>query len=178
MSGKRRIDRITSETYLDAMPSESMIEIRIRRNDCREEETVLSFERRLLHGRIDILRAELERRAGDTRSLIERLPSILSDEGPQSSRGGYPTEDPILDFDRPQRRVERLVSDDTLAKMTSLTPDEIETIIASLTEAEREVSDVRRTVQRVLDSVNAEIARRYRSGETDGSDLLTGALDA
>ncbi len=55
----------------------------------REEEEV-SYRRRLLHGKIDILRAELvdrvKRRTGDTSSIsdvdIDRLTDILAHKGP------------------------------------------------------------------------------------------------
>jgi hypothetical protein len=142
------------------------------RDECREEETALSFERRLLHGRMDILRAELERRTGGGASLLERLPSILAGDDEPSTRGAYPGKDPILDVDQPKRRVERLISDGTLANIGNLPADEIERIIGSLSEAEREVSEARHTVQRVLDALNAEIGRRYKSGEADPADVL------
>lgn len=142
------------------------------RDDCRAEEAVLSFERRMLHGRMDILRAELARRTDEKGgSLIERLHEILQDDR-VPSRGAMPGPDPVLDFDRPKRRVEKLISDDTLANMGSLDAEELERIIGLLSDAEREVSESRRQVLRVLDSLNAEIARRYKSGEADTADVL------
>lgn len=173
MTGKRRIDRVTAEGYLDGLGEKDLASVRTMRDECRQEETVLSFERRLLHARIDLLRAELDRRAGGA-SLMERLPSILAADDRPASRGGYPMDDPVLDFDRPKRRVEMLISDDTLANMTSLPPEQIDGIIATLSDAERDVSEQRRSVQRVLDAINAEIARRYKSGEADPADVLTG----
>jgi uncharacterized small protein (DUF1192 family) len=173
MTGKRRIDRITTDEYLEGLSSRPMPDVRALRNECDEEEAVLSFERRLLHARMDILRAELERRAGVGGSILERLPSILADDR-QPSRGQIRMKDPVLDFEQPKRRVEKLVSDDTLANLASLSVDEIESTIGVLSDAEREVSETRRKVLAVLDSLNAEIARRYKTGEAKPGDVLTG----
>lgn len=173
MTGKRRIDRITAEEYLQGVAERPIDALRTMRDECLEEETVLSFERRLLQGRMDILRAELERRGGKEGSLIDRLPAILAADERPASRGGFPGKDPVLDFDVPKRRVEQLISDGTLANLAALSVDDVERIVTTLVEAEREVSESRRTVQRVLDSLSAEIGRRYKTGEADPADLLT-----
>jgi len=53
---------------------------------CDDLEGELSYYRRLLHGRLDLLNFELRRRSGEeTRSLIEALPEILAD-GDQPAR--------------------------------------------------------------------------------------------
>ena len=46
---------------------------------CGELDVELSFYRRMLHGRMDLLSFELRRRSGEeTRSLMEALPEILA----------------------------------------------------------------------------------------------------
>jgi hypothetical protein len=64
-------------------------ELRALLNELYEEEQRISYRRRVLHGKIDILRAELVRRLKDERAGgkdvisgndIERLISILSDD--------------------------------------------------------------------------------------------------
>ncbi|MCZ9339603.1 hypothetical protein NGM37_17715, partial [Streptomyces sp. TRM76130] len=62
----------------------SLPELRALRRDAQREEADLSYVRRLLQGRIDILRAELARRgpapaAAEGQSVVERLPEILTD---------------------------------------------------------------------------------------------------
>ncbi len=173
MTGKRRIDRITTDTYLGDLSSKSLDDVRAMRDDCLEEETVLSYERRLLQARMDILRAELDRRRGGGASLLERLPAILADEGPHSPRGAFTMKDPVLDFDRPKRRVERLISDDTLANLPALSEQDVDAIILTLESTEREISELRKAVQGVLDQVSAEIGRRYKSGEADPAERLS-----
>ena len=176
MTGKRRIDRILSTAYLEGIEQKPITEVRSMRGDCEEEESSLSFERRLLQGRIDILEGELDRRTGGGggASLIERLPKILADDRPPSSRGAYPRRDPMPSFDQPKRRVEKLISDDTLASLPELPDDKIREILDTLGEAEREISESRHSVQQVLDGIQAEIARRYKSGEADPADILVG----
>lgn len=176
MEGRRRIDRITSEGYLDGLRDRTLAEVRTMRTEATEEGDTLSFERRLLHGRLAILRAELERRrgGGGEGSLVDRLPEILSDEGRGPSRGQFPSQAPHIEFENPKRRVSKLVSDDTLANLSSLADAEIERIVTDLVDAEQEVSGNRRRVLDVVDALTAEIGRRYQVGEADPSDVLTG----
>jgi hypothetical protein len=175
MKGKRRMDRITSRTYLDGIESRPLAEVRSMRAECLEEESTLSFERRLVHARMDILRAELDRRSGAAAdaSIVSRLPEILADER-RASRGAFPRVEQAAMVEHPRRRVSKLISDDTLANLPALSADEISSTLRLLGEAETETSETRRVVQSVVDALSAEIARRYRSGEADPADLLVG----
>jgi anti-sigma-K factor RsiG len=171
--GRRPIDRITDEEYLAGLQARSVDEVREMRGECEKEETLLSYERRLLHGRLDILQAELRRRrGGEEGSLVEQLPQILADS-PSQSRGAFPKDVEIPTFENPRRRVEKLVSDDTLARLSTLADDEIEELVSSLSTVEREVSDDRRAVQRVLDEINGELVRRYQADPPDPADVLS-----
>lgn len=171
--GKRRVDRVMAPSYLDGLDALALPDLRERRSEAGEEEAILSYERRLLHARLDILRAEIERRrSGDsTASLIERLPQILADE-PSEGRGAFPTQVPPVLLENPRRRVERLVSDDTLARLADLSDEEVASAVTAIEETEAEVSETRRAVQGVLDALTGELAGRYRSGEADAGDLL------
>ncbi len=174
---KRRLDHILDAGYLADLRARSTDEVRSMRAETREEEALLSYERRMLHGRLAILTKELERRARgeDAGTLLELLPSILSgDEQRGPSRGSLPLNDPNLDFAHPHRRVTKLVSDDTIANLPSLDETEIRQIIGELEGAEHEVSAQRRPLLDVLDSLNEELARRYQTGEADPSDVLAG----
>lgn len=169
---KRRIDRILEGEYLVDLGGRSIEDIRIMKSDISEEEALVSYERRMLHGRLAILRAELTRRAGggEGASIVEMLPQILADENHQN-RGSFPMGDPSLP-DNPTRRVSKLVSDDTLANLAQLTDAQVQHHIDELEAAERETSSVRASVLHVLDELNREIARRYASGEVDPGDAL------
>ena len=174
---KRRLDHILDAGYLADLRARSTGDVRAMRAETREEEALLSYERRMLHGRLAILNKELERRArGDEAgTLLELLPSILSDEDQRGpSRGSLPLTDPNLDFAHPHRRVTKLVSDDTIANLPGLDEAEIRRIISELEAAAHDVSAQRRPLLDVLDSLNEELARRYQTGEADPSDVLAG----
>lgn len=169
---RRLVERITDPSYTGRLGETSLDELRIMRDECREGENELSFERRLCQARIDILSAELERRAGNTSTgLLERLPEILATEGTRSGDSPLPARAPDFSIPRnvdvPRRRVEEIVGEQTLSRLGSISSDEIRTTIASLGEHESAVSARRKKVQEVLDAVQAEIVRRYVSGEAD-----------
>lgn len=175
---RRLVERITDPTYLQRLGDASLDELRIMRDECREGENELSFERRLCQARIDILSAELERRAGNsTAGLLEQLPEILADERTRQSNAPLPARAPDFSVPRnadvPRRRVEEIVGEQTLARLGSISADEIRTTIASLGEHESAVSARRKKVHEVLDAVQAEIVRRYVSGEADPSSALS-----
>jgi hypothetical protein len=172
-AGKRRIDRVLAEGYLGDLAARDTEEIRRMRADSSEEEALLSYERRLIHGRLALLRFELDRRAGRSEgTMVENLTSILSEDR-TPGRGGFQGKDPDLEaFKKPQRRITKLLADDTLAKLPSLTDDQVGERVAELQEAERETSEIRSRLLPVLDALNAEIGRRYVSGEADPSDVL------
>ena len=62
VGGRRRIDRVLAPEYLDGLDGLGMEELRSRKAEAEQEETDLSYARRLLQGRLDILRAEREAR--------------------------------------------------------------------------------------------------------------------
>ena len=82
---RRRIDLVTDPAYVQDLGLLPMDELRERRAVLDDLDTELSFYRRMLHGRMDLLSFELRRRSGEeTRTLIEALPQILADviDGP------------------------------------------------------------------------------------------------
>jgi hypothetical protein len=165
---RRLVERITDPAYLEGLGDKDLVALRALREECREGELELSFERRLCQARIDILSAELERRAtGEESDLLARLPQILSKDAMARSSEDGPLPSRAPDFsiprnaDIPRRRVEEIVGEQTLARMPTLAPEEIRGIIASLGEHERKVSERRRNVHEVIDALQAEIVRRY-----------------
>lgn len=171
--GKRRIDRILAADYLDTLGTCSMVELRALRADAEQEEVDLSYMRRLVQGRIDLLQAELAQRAnaGDGR-VMDSLSAILAaDRGDTFGLGRHSVLTPSR-VDEHRRYVERLVSDVDVSNITERTDDQLRDGIQKLHAEERRVSDQRRAVQVVVDACTAELTRRYRDGEADVSDLL------
>lgn len=174
---RRLVDRIIEPSYSEGLTELSMEDLRSMRDECAEGETEVSFERRLCQARIDILSAELDQRSGNTSGdLISRLPQILA-EGGGAPGGVLPSRAPDLSIPRntdiPRRRVEEIVGEQTLARLSQIPSDEIKKIIESLADHEKTLSEKRKRVHEVLDSVQAEIVRRYTSGEEDSDGVLS-----
>lgn len=149
-----------------------LVELRTRRRDAQREEADLSYLRRLLQGRIDILRAELSRRSAPGSPVVERLSEILAD-GPSAHRSsarhvrlGTPVGDEC------RQLAEEMLSEVGLSDPEARTEQELREGMARLTGYERQVSARRRTLQQTADDCGAEIARRYRDGEAQVDDLL------
>ncbi len=174
---RRLVERLLDPTYLDGVGDQTLEVLRAMREECREGENELSFERRLCQARVDILSAELDRRDGKGEGdLLSRLPSILaSDTGPSTSESPLPARAPDFSIPRnadvPRRRVEEVVGEQTLARLSTIPAEEIKGILVSLAEHERYVSGRRKRVQEIMDAVQAEIVRRYVSGEADPAQL-------
>src|SRR5262249_59853124 len=83
---RRRIDVMLDEGYLDDLAAKPIDSVRSMHEECMEVETEISYVRRLAQARIDIVSAELERRArgGSLEDLGERLPSSLADPAPRA----------------------------------------------------------------------------------------------
>ena len=86
--GTRRIDRVLSEDYLSGLGSVDIAELRELRTEAEQEEVDLSYIRRMVQGRLDVIRAELNRRDGNgSGNLVEDLAAILADEPRSPARG-------------------------------------------------------------------------------------------
>jgi hypothetical protein len=171
--GNRRIDRVLAEDYLTGLGTASLEEVRALRGEAEQEEVDLSYIRRMVQGRIDIVRAELERRGGDGAPIVDRLATILAEEQrpPARGLGRHTTLEPSR-ADEHRRYVEMLVADVDLSDTTARTDDELAQALEVLVAEETKLSAKRREVQKVMDACSAEITRRYRDGEADVSNLL------
>ena len=143
---------------------------------CDELDTELSYYRRLLHERLDLLQFEQRRRSGDeTRSLIEALPEILAGDGGESAPHGVvlrdlPIEPP--DVGARNRPIDRVLGDDFLTHLPTISDAELTTIADDLTTMERAVSKDRRAVYTALEEILEELTRRYRDGLANVDQLL------
>jgi hypothetical protein len=155
-----------------------LAEVRRRRAEADREETDLSYLRRLLHGRLDIIQAEQERRAGGTPgSLVDRLPAILADDPPAHARSARHLEvDPGAEPGEYRARMEALLADSDLSSVLDSTDAELAAAREVLAGYEREVSAYRVRVQRVEDRFADELTRRYREGQATVDAVLTEEL--
>jgi len=175
--GRRRIDRVLADDFLAGIGDVALEDVRARRHEAEQEEADLSYIRRLLQGRMDIVRAELRRRqgGGGEGSLVDQLAGILADGPPGAPHGlgRHVTVEPSR-VDEHRRAVEQLVSDAGISDVVNRTDAELTESLIRLEQYERAVSHNRRLVQDAMDSCTAEIARRYQTGEASVDDLLAG----
>jgi hypothetical protein len=173
--GRRRIDRVLAPGYLQELGELPLSVLRERRDEAAQEETDLSYLRRLLHARIDIVRAEQQRRTvgGDASSIVDQLATILADNaiGPATGSGRHQQLEPSRAGEH-RRQAEALVGDTDLSDVSALTDEKLVTALTTYGEEEKSVSARRREVQGVMDTINAEIGGRYRSGTASVDDLL------
>ncbi|MFF2074877.1 ABC transporter substrate-binding protein [Kitasatospora sp. NPDC058162] len=178
-------------------------QLRILRRETLEQEADLSYLRRLLHGRMDILRAELDRRpgggpahparsAGDAGGdgagdgsgapvvdeapggyLLDRLPAILTDAPSTVRRSARHVTLGPPRTQESQLEADALMGDVQLADLAAHPAEELLAALERLRAHEREVSGRRQRLLRTADGCNAEITRRYRDGEARVEDLLS-----
>ena len=174
------LDRILADDYLAGTSELSVAQLRALRSECQAVETQLSYLRRMVQGRHDIVAGELARRQHggdpfDVSDLVERLPEILADRIHAPGPGRLPS------AMEPGELSGRLA--DRLAEITERVPieapvdaddDALAAVAADLEELEHEVSGLRRRLFDRIDTLQAEITRRYRDGEARVDDLLTG----
>lgn len=172
---KRRDDRIFDPDFVADLAGLKIEELRARRDECEEFEAELSYARRLLQGKADIVKHALKRLSagGQTglESLIHKLPNILADEGDNPSLKRHTRVLVPKNAENQRREVELLASG--LSRVDELSLDELASLIEVLAEAEAKISVNRRKAQGVLDTMNAEMVRRYKEGTEDISALLT-----
>lgn len=171
--GRRRIDRVLAPDYAQGVEQRPLAEVRALRDEAAQEETDLSYLRRLLHARIDIVRAEKLRRTDGGSAVVDQLATILATNavGPATGHGRYQTQEPSR-ADAHQRHVEALVSDVDLSDVSALSDDKLDFALRTFVGEEASVSQRRRQVQVVMDLLNAEIAGRYQSGSANVDELL------
>ncbi|TVT59260.1 aerial mycelium formation protein [Amycolatopsis rhizosphaerae] len=172
--GRRRIDRVLDPGYVEALAELSLGELRERRDEAAQEETDLSYLRRLLHVRIDIVRAEQQRRStGGQTSIVDQLATILSDNTLRPARGSgrHQALEPSRAGEH-RRQAEALAGNIDLTDVGSLSDAKLDATLHDYVEEEASVSARRREVQAVVDLLNAEIATRYASGTASVDELL------
>ncbi len=177
--GSRRIDKVLAEDYLDGLEALALADVRSLRDEARQEETDLSYVRRMLQGRIDIALAERSRRgasgskgANDATPLVDDLPKILGEHhrGPARGMGRHQSVEPS-NMGSTRRAEEQMAAVD-LTDLEARSDEALDALLAELATAEAEVSQRRRLVQDVVDATSNEIARRYRDGSAAVGDLL------
>ncbi len=164
--------------YLGDLPARTMDEVRAMRAECQEVETGLSLLRRLVQGRLDIVGLEGTRRAAgddpaDLGDLIARLPEVLSDRTHAPGMGRLPQV--MSPGDLPadlEAELDAIVGGSGLSQLSTQTDEQLRSITDRLAELEVKVSGQRHALFEKIDALQAEITRRYKTGEASVDSLL------
>ncbi|MET8689841.1 ABC transporter substrate-binding protein [Streptomyces sp. NPDC004732] len=154
-------------------------ELRELRRGAQQDEADLSYVRRLLQGRIDILRAETARRRAPDRpepepeaTVVDRLSEILRDAPARHRSSARHVTLGIPLGEESRLLATEMLAEVELSDLAARTDDELDTAMGRLVRYEQQVSRRRQVLQRTADDCSAEIARRYRVGEAQVDDLL------
>ncbi len=164
--------------YLGNLTARDMDEVRDMRKECQEVETGLSLLRRVVQGRLDIVGVELQRRAeggdpDDLPDLIARLPEVLSDRTHAPGVGRLPQM--MTPGEMPpelEAELDAIVGTGHLADLPSVDDAALHSMAGQLDAFEQRISGQRRDLFERIDALQAEITRRYKTGEASVDSLL------
>jgi hypothetical protein len=162
------------------LEAHSVTELRRLRVRLQRREDDQSLRRRLVQGRLDIVRAEQQRRTlggdGGLQEVLAALPATLA--GPVESAAPSRARRPPTTLDASGgAELDAVCGIDELRRLPDLATEDLEALAGQLVELERAASEARQQMHRALDAVGAELARRYISGEASVDDLLGPLID-
>jgi hypothetical protein len=167
---RRRIDIVLEPEYLADLSEASLEDLRKRRSTTEDVETQISYYRRLIHGRMDLLNFEVRRRGGEEeRTLLEALPEILASGmilGPEPNLKHIETMPP-LPTSTGRRLIDKIMDDGVLTQLPELTDEDLAEALDRLEEVETELSTQRKQLHGVIDSLQGEIIARYRTQQDE-----------
>ena len=174
-----RLERILADDYTAGAGDLTLEEVRARRAECQEVELGLSYARRIVQGRLDIIHAELERRGSgagpsDASDLVDRLKEgeMLGEHSRPAGFGRLPTLMAPEASDEFSSEIDHVADAESLANLPELSDGTIANLADQLTELERSLSERRRLVFDRIDTFQAEIVNRYKTGSANPDELL------
>jgi hypothetical protein len=167
--GKRAVDRILDDSYVADLADLSIADLRQRREEVDHEEAWLSYVRRMLHGRIDILEGSGVITAEGELDLQALIDSLSGQMGP----GQYHAPLDVVESPGGGRRaVERLITRSGLDDPAALTEEQRAQRLTQLRAMEQDVSKARSQVHEVQNRLAEELAGRYKAGAADAEGAL------
>ncbi len=168
-------EALLSEAALEQLDTLDTDELRRIRSACEVAEEGISYARRLLQGRLDILRAALDQSehpgAGE---LLAALPALMADQGHVSD----PAQSRSLrvrvpaDAERYAAVIDAIITEDEVPEGSDEDLADLERVVETLTQVEHELSARRRALFARIDGLREELLARYKDGRADVRDLL------
>src|SRR5581483_3821746 len=169
-------DDVLAAGYLDDLRKMSLDVVRTKRGECQTVEAALSMERRLVQGRLDIVGAELRRRAGDPSdqtALVDDLKNILAERVRSPGYGRLSQLMAPAGDDELVAEIEAAADASRFARLGDMDDAEVRTLADKLGRIEQELSERRRKVHERIDALQEEVVRRYKEGEATVEGLLS-----
>ncbi len=184
------LQRLLDPNLLTNFGDKPMDRLRAIRLELAAAEADVSFVRRVTQGRLDIVGHEVERRSGanasdvdvdNPSSLLFEMPDILADDpsgsppGPRSAAAvgravsvlePGPIAMGMVEF------LDGIASPPQLSGIQTVDQATVADLFDAMREFELELSSIRRQLHDRIDTIQDEIARRYRDGEASVDALL------
>ena len=156
----------------DDLAQRSLSDLRDERSRLQADDDRVSYARRAVQSRLDIVRAEQDRRAhgadadadGDVTGGLRRVLSQQLTGGP-----ARPPRDDGADIatSTEMRRLDEVCAAGGFSHLAELDDASVAALEADLAQLEREVSSDRRERFARIDALSGELVRRYRDGAAD-----------
>ncbi|MCU1376537.1 MAG: hypothetical protein JWO68_3823 [Actinomycetia bacterium] len=172
-----QLDRVLADDYVGDVTALPMEDLRAKRTECQAMEVGLSYQRRMAQGRLDIVAAEQRRRAEggpapDPDDLVRNLAATLADRQRPPGNGRLPQlmapEATEVDTDE----LDAIAGPGTLVRLAEVSDADLAALVEGVSAYEHDVSGRRRSLHERIDALQAEITRRYRTGEASVETLL------
>ena len=153
----------------------SLDDLRALRTELQHEDDALSYVRRLVQARLDLVNAERRLRVtGHELNVTEDLPVIL---GQHLTGGGDGLARPPRPTDEASEHPLAIALDELCSRLGAnhvekLSDEELHALSSALNDFEHARSHERRELFGRLDALSAELVRRYRDGEASVDGLL------
>ena len=175
------LQRLLAKDLLPDVTAVPLEDLRHLRVECSAAEGDVSFVRRVAQGRLDIVGHEVRRRSGasdaapEQNGLLFDLPDILTLGSSANAPGGgrmLAIHEPGVLAHTLMAELDRAGAPSELAALDQLVDDRLATLLEALRTFEVDLSVSRRRLHERIDSIQGEIARRYRDGEASIDSLL------
>ncbi len=175
----KELQRLFAPDYLDGLGGRSLDEVRAMRAECQQVEEVVSYLRRVVQGRLDVVHSFLDHHGsghgvGDLDEVVEDLSSIIG-SGPArpSGYGRLPSQmSPDMESADLTSEIDEVLDADGIGKLPTMTADELHALAGRLNVIEQRISDERRMLHERIDALQAQIVSRYKTGEATVDGLM------